>query len=586
MTNAIRSEFVDTSIRFFVLLLCAMASSTAQPVVPVGGILNAGSYATAGQAHYGLAQGSIFAVFGTGLGTATAVQVSQYPLPGSQGLAGTSIRVTVRGVPKDAWMLYASTNQLLALLPSDTPTGDGTFTVTYLGQTSAPSPVRVVPGSFGIFTRSQNGRGRAILQEVQPNGDLVLNDLNESAHPGQTVILWGTGLGSVSGDESTGPLPGPNFSPQIYIGGQFVKALYAGRSGCCAGVDQISFVIPDSVVGCYVPLAVGTGAAGTKNVVGNYTTISITQSGNTCTDSGLSSDALAKFGSAGNLVVASAVLSRNLGKDAGIVAFLPFNPDRTFSAGSLVGLPPAGSCHVLHLNTDPSGDPSPTSRPFPLPSPTVIPIVLPDSQYFDAGSFLSLSGPLGNRQLVPTGLSPYFGALSASTSSSYLTSGTYTLDNGSGGRDVEGFRATIGFSPTLTWTNRPSGFAQISRQSPLAVTWAGGDPQRELVMINGTLSMQSLSNASRGLTATGFFTCVERVDAGQFNVPSFVLYGLPIDTGIPFLAGETTNAGVVYASLSVSSISRLDQNMFLAPGLDAGYLVWMDADTINVGFNF
>src|SRR5450631_3650333 len=130
MTNAIRSEFVDTSIRFFVLLLCAMASSTAQPVVPVGGILNAGSYATAGQAHYGLAQGSIFAVFGTGLGTATAVQVSQYPLPGSQGLAGTSIRVTVRGVPKDAWMLYASTNQLLALLPSDTPTGDGTFTVT------------------------------------------------------------------------------------------------------------------------------------------------------------------------------------------------------------------------------------------------------------------------------------------------------------------------------------------------------------------------------------------------------------------------------------------------------------------------
>jgi hypothetical protein len=183
-------------------------------------------------------------------------------------------------------------------------------------------------------------------------------------------------------------------------------------------------------------------------------------------------------------------------------------------------------------------------------------------------------------------LSPYFGALSASTSSSYLTSGTYTLDNGSGGRDVEGFRATIGFSPTLTWTNRPSGFAQISRQSPLAVTWAGGDPQRELVMINGTLSMQSLSNASRGLTATGFFTCVERVDAGQFNVPSFVLYGLPIDTGIPFLAGETTNAGVVYASLSVSSISRLDQNMFLAPGLDAGYLVWMDADTINVGFNF
>jgi hypothetical protein len=36
----------------------------------------------------------------------------------------------------------------------------------------------------------------------------------------------------------------------------------------------------------------------------------------------------------------------------------------------------------------------------------------------------------------------------------------------------------------------------------------------------------------------------------------------------------------------VSSISRLDQNMFLAPGLDAGYFVWLAADSVNVSFNF
>ena len=81
------------------------------------------------------------------------------------------------------------------------------------------------------------------MQNVQPDGSLLLNDLTESAHPGQTVILWGTGLGRVSGDEASGPLPGSNFEPQIYLGGKFIKAAYAGRSGCCSGIDQISFTI-------------------------------------------------------------------------------------------------------------------------------------------------------------------------------------------------------------------------------------------------------------------------------------------------------------------------------------------------------
>jgi len=586
MTNPLPRKFAAVSIRFLLLLLYTVAFATAQPLIPVGGILNAGSYATPGLPHYGVPQGSVFAVFGTGLGPATPLQVSQYPLPGAEGLAGTSIRVTVGGLSKDAWMLYSWATQLLAILPSDMPIGDGTFTVTYLGQTSAPSPVRVVAASFGIFTRSSNGRGRAILQNLQPNGDLLLNDLTESAHPGQTVVLWGTGLGRVAGDESAGPLPGPNFNPQIYVGGQFVKATYAGRSGCCAGVDQISFVIPDGVAGCYVPLAVGNGVPGTGNVVGNYATISVTQSGKTCTDSGLATGALAKFGLGGAPVVASAVLSRNFGEEAAVVAFLPFNPDRILSAGSLVGLPPAGACQVMHLNTDPSGSPSPSTLPFPLASPLLIPVVLPDSQYFDAGSSLSLIGPSGNRQLAPSGLSPYFGTLNTS-SSSYLTSGTYTIDNGPGGKDVGAFRATIGLNPTLTWTNRPTGFAQFSRQSPLTVTWTGGDPQSEFVMINGTLSAQSLATPSRGLTATGFFTCIEHVEPGQFTVPPFILFGLPVDSLLPFLAGgPSSNAQSTIASLSVSSISRLDQNMFSAPGLDAGYLVWMNANTINVSFNY
>ncbi len=284
--------------------------------------------------------------------------------------------------------------------------------------------------------------------------------------------------------------------------------------------------------------------------------------------------------------MASAVLSRNFGADVGIVAFLPFDPDRTLAAGSLVGLPPPGACQVMHLQNDPAGDPSPSTQPFGHPSPVLIPYVLPDSKYFDAGPSLSLTGPGGNRQLVRSGLSPYAGALNT-TSPTYLATGAYTIDNAAGGVDVGGFRASIGFNPTVTWTNRPSGSLQISRQSPLAITWTGGDSQHELVMINGTLSTQSLTQPSKGLTATAFFTCVEHAEAGQFLVPSFVLFGLPVGLPVPFLAGgPISQARVSLATLSVSSISRLDQNMFLAPGLDAGYFVWLAADSVSVSFNF
>ena len=109
------------------------------------------------------------------------------------------------------------------------------------------------------------------------------------------------------------------------MGGQFVNAAYAGRSGCCAGIDQISFAIPENVFGCYVPLAVGTGAPGAGNIVGNYATISVTLSGKTCTDSGLTSDALTRFGLGGNLTVASGVFSKVSGTDVAAVAFLPFS---------------------------------------------------------------------------------------------------------------------------------------------------------------------------------------------------------------------------------------------------------------------
>ncbi|MCP5112159.1 MAG: hypothetical protein GY953_15125, partial [bacterium] len=250
-----------------VFLLVFTATLTAQPVVYEGGIVNNASYALPGLPNAAIARGSMCAIFGENLGPAAGATATAFPLPAADGLAGTSVQVTVAGISVDAIMAYTTAGQVGAILPSRTPVGVGTLTLTYEGQTSEPVSISVVESSFGIFTRNQRGSGPAIVQNVNSETDRPVNSLADVARPGQTMILWGTGLGPVGGDEAAGPLPGNLDLPvEVIVGDVSANVVYKGRSGCCSGIDQIVFEVPAGVEGCYVPLIVKTG-----NVVSNFT---------------------------------------------------------------------------------------------------------------------------------------------------------------------------------------------------------------------------------------------------------------------------------------------------------------------------
>src|SRR5438309_11572263 len=99
------------------VLLLALAAmlpgrASAQSAVTVSAVLNGASYALPGLPNAGIAQGSILIVFGQNLGPAAIVQVNKFPLPTSQCLAGTSIKVTVNGTTVDAIMLYTLATQV------------------------------------------------------------------------------------------------------------------------------------------------------------------------------------------------------------------------------------------------------------------------------------------------------------------------------------------------------------------------------------------------------------------------------------------------------------------------------------------
>src|SRR5262249_43981989 len=93
------------------------------------------------------------------------------------------------------------------------------------------------------------------------------NSLVAAAHPGDPLVIWGTGLGAT-----------PDTPVELYVGGVKTDVTSESRADCCSGVDQIQFTVPAGVQGCYVPVAVKTGA-----VVSNFVTVSISDSG-VCSD--------------------------------------------------------------------------------------------------------------------------------------------------------------------------------------------------------------------------------------------------------------------------------------------------------------
>ena len=88
------------------VLLMATSLALAQPVLGSGSpAVNSASYRSPGSSGSGVAQGSMFAVFGTGLGPSPYVSATQFPL--LTKLGGTSVTVTVGGTSTAALILFA-----------------------------------------------------------------------------------------------------------------------------------------------------------------------------------------------------------------------------------------------------------------------------------------------------------------------------------------------------------------------------------------------------------------------------------------------------------------------------------------------
>ena len=584
------------SFGFLVLLFLGVAAAQ-QPVISVGP-LNAASvgYSQPGEPNAGIAQGSMFIIKGQNLGVCGVGIATSFPLKTSMGT--TSMRVTAAGNTFNVLMYYVvacnsnAPDQLAGIVPSNTPVGPATITVTNNGRTSASVPILIVARRFGIYARNGNGNGPLIVQNYNSGTDQPVNSLVESAHPGQSEILWGNGLGAISGDDSVPPAGGDmNISIDVFVGGKTAEVAYKGRT-VYPSVDVIVFKVPDGVQGCYVPLAVRVAG-----VMSNFGTISVTPSGKACSDPfGLSSADLQKVLSGGTLTVGDFGLLRmsvkgtvaGTGNVQGNLDFGGGAFRRYSSAGDLLASVNRGTLGGDFFN---NGMPIPslgcgvtsfTSRGFfddLNPGVDDDPI---NSQRLDAGAGITLTGPIGVKQFVKTGGLSYDaggdGLLGGgipgvpglpAPAPDYLQPGNYTLTNGSGGPAVGGFSTslTIPGNPPV-WTNQDA-LTNIPRSQDMTVTWSGG--------VAGSYIWILGSSADPASKAGAQFICTERAEVGTFTVPAWVLSAMPASGADPTAGGTADGFLTLHSTLA-------QPVRFQTTGIDVGFFNWSLWQAKNVKY--
>ena len=466
-----------------------------------------------------LAQGSIFIIKGAELGPAN-LMVAAAPFQATT-LGGTSVEITVGSTTVNALMYYTSAGQVAALLPSNTPTGTGAFTVVFNGQRSNSVNRGIAAANVGIFTVDSSGGGPAIV--TYPDYSLVSgfraippavcggpNTVCGAANPGDTLILWATGLGPVSGSDASGAGLGqsmPNVPLSLWLGGVRVPVIYQGRSGCCIGEDQIVFTVPDNVpTGCGVPLVIQIGTGG--NTVSNSTVLPVARGSRNCTPlaPGAATVNADRLAATGTLAVGEVRLEKNLNRagngfeDSARYQFfkLTLRPQALpFVASD--DLLPLGTCAVENSSIGDSSD------------------------YYFSGfaalagaASLSLRGPNGTVTIPQNN-----GNWSViSPNGSVLAPGTLTV-TGTAGRDVGAFTANLAVPalPTLTSPANTPNLA-VNRSDGLTVTWQGGDPGLRV-----RITLFSSTDSSGALNAGA--ECRVSAAAGTFTIPPYVLSGLP-----------------------------------------------------------
>lgn len=583
---------MNTLTRILFLAVAASAVAAAQP--SVYSAVNSASYDRSA-----LAQGSLFVIFGSSMGPDKLVQSSSFPLQTT--LAGTSVRVVSGGTTVQCPLIYTSASQVAAILPSNTPVGQATVSVSYNGKSSIDyfGPyINIVPGSVGVYTLNSQGNGPGVFTAL----DGTVASFTKSAKSGDTYTLWATGVGPISGDDALPPSVRNVPGVEVFVGTQSARVLYAGASPCCAGLNQISFTIPPVTDTCFMPVLVRS-----SGILSNVVTLPVNSRNGACSDTGpaLPSGIYTRALNGASLKVGTLDIG-----PVGVMARLGFGRVGYYAArlSEALGTPVseqdaaallraldaksrAGARHAMWkyrkrwaaldpkvraLLLDPPnlsqlgasagfGISSRTGGVAALLSGLIPPVgactlahnfsyaLTPArSRALDAGPSLALTSSTSQTTMARLQGGQYQGMLTPSMKGPNVPAGVYTI-GGKGGRDIASFTVSLTVGASVVWSNKPATGTSLNPEQGLTVAWLGGS-------VPGHVLIGGYQNDGRA------FFCNEDTAKGTFNIPGV------------FLSAFSPASGAVTLFMGQNPL----EHPVTIPGLDLAWIIDSSSDSVQM----
>jgi len=191
--------------------------------------VNSGSYTTS------LAPGSVAAVFGTNLPTSAS--------------AGARVG------GQTAQVLLAAAAQWSVAVPYSAATGSSTVAV----GASAPFPITLAKYAPALFSADSSGTGTVLAQRLLASGTPSVSAA-APAMPGDTIILYATGLGAIDANGNASPLP------TVTVGSQPVTVVTAMAVSANPGTYQVNIQLPVATPSGSLPVILSIGGSSSQSL--------------------------------------------------------------------------------------------------------------------------------------------------------------------------------------------------------------------------------------------------------------------------------------------------------------------------------
>ena len=216
------------------------------------GVVNAASSAPPGNP---IAPGQFISLYGTGLAKSTQAGTPPYPAT----LNGVTVLINNKAAP----LHFVSAGQINALVPYSTTGGSATIVVQNSGANSNTVTVPVAATAPGVYSLDGSGSGGGSILHA----DFGLVNAARPAAPGETVLVYLTGMGAVSPAvaDGTSGVAGQLYvaaSATVLVAGKQATVIYNGLAPGFPGLYQLNVTLPSFLSASgNLPLAILTSNA-------------------------------------------------------------------------------------------------------------------------------------------------------------------------------------------------------------------------------------------------------------------------------------------------------------------------------------